>query len=211
MARPIPTQRYLILLVLALLAGLSFVGSDYQDYLPLQHIPTALALLAAIFYLRKYEISNTAFYCFSIFMALHILGARYVYSYVPYDHWSLSAFGVSINETFGWTRNHYDRFVHFAFGFLFYMPIREVIARIFHISDKKASYLTMEFVIALSAVYELLEWLIAMVLAPDQAEAYNGQQGDMWDAQKDMTLALAGAVVAMLIRVIFKKRTKGTA
>ena len=62
-----------------------------------------------------------------------------------------------------------------------------------------AWYTAFEFVLAFSMLYELFEWGLAMVLSPRNADAYNGQQGDVWDAQKDMSLALLGAGLALLV------------
>ena len=63
-------------------------------------------------------------------------------------------------------------------------------------------------ILAMSAVYEIIEWALAMALAPDWAEAYNGQQGDMWDSQKDMALATAGAIITLLVRPFLEKCSK---
>lgn len=59
--------------------------------------------------------------------------------------------------------------------------------------------MALEFILATSAVYEIAEWLVAVTLAPDWADHYNGQQGDVWDAQKDMALAALGAAVGLLV------------
>lgn len=182
-----------------MLVGVSFIGSVYREYLPLQHIPTAIGLAVFLVLSRKYPLSNLSFTCISIFLLFHVLGARYVYSNVPYDEWAKAIFGKSISETFGWTRNHYDRFVHFIYGALFYIPMREVLIRFAHLPQKKSGYFAFEFIIASSTIYELLEWLIAIAMAPDQADAYNGQQGDMWDSQKDTLMAIAGALLIMVV------------
>lgn len=62
-------------------------------------------------------------YCLVVFLWLHILGARYIYSFVPYDDWSRSVLGSGISEWFGWERNHYDRLVHLCFGGLWMVAI----------------------------------------------------------------------------------------
>jgi putative membrane protein len=87
---------------------------------------------------------------------------------------------------FGWRRNHFDRLVHFAYGLCLTMILRLKPLR------------SLEIVLATSALYELFEWGVAVTLAPGMAEAYNGQQGDIWDPHKDMTLALLGAIVAVV-------------
>ena len=97
------------------------------------------------------------------------------------------------------TRNHYDRIVHFSFGFLLAYPIRELTIRISDAKGFWSFWFPVEFVLAFSAVYELLEWLIAVMFGGDLGIAYLGTQGDVWDAQKDMFVAGLGSVIAMLV------------
>jgi putative membrane protein len=122
-------------------------------------------------------------------------------SYVPYDEVFRGLTGNTISGIFGWERNHYDRFVHFAFGILALPPLSEILQRYCAFRPSVAAMMGMVFVLAIGAVYEILEWQVAMVFAPEFAESYNGQQGDIWDAQKDMALAWVGA--ALMIPIIF--------
>lgn len=125
-----------------------------------------------------------------VFLTLHTIAARWLYSSVPYDDWTDALFGFRASELFGWRRNHFDRLVHFAYGLCLTMALRLIVPR------------ALELVLATSALYELLEWGIAMTLAPDMAEAYNGQQGDVWDPHMDMFLALLGALVAGTVQIV---------
>jgi putative membrane protein len=100
---------------------------------------------------------------------------------------------------FGTVRNHYDRIVHFAFGFLLAYPLREMVIRISDTKGFWGFWFPVEFVLAFSCVYELLEWLIAVLFGGDLGVAYLGTQGDVWDAQKDMFNAGVGSAVAMVI------------
>jgi putative membrane protein len=125
-----------------------------------------------------------------VFLTLHTIAARWLYSSVPYDDWASTLFGFRLSDVFGWQRNHFDRLVHFAYGLCLAMVLRVKPLR------------ALEFVLATSAVYELFEWGVAVVMAPDMAESYNGQQGDVWDPHKDMALAALGAVVAVVIHVV---------
>jgi putative membrane protein len=117
---------------------------------------------------------------------------------VPYERWFGAAIGSGPQEWFGWKRNHYDRLVHVAFGALFILPLVEVAMRFGRLRFGGALVFAMLVIATVSAVYEVFEWLLAMIAAPEYAEAYNGQQGDLWDAQKDMALALSGGVVSAL-------------
>lgn len=167
-----------------------------QDQL-LQHIPTLPSMLVILYGTRKGWWSLSAVVCLMIFAWLHILGARFVYSCVPYDEWSRQLFGISISESFGWKRNHFDRFVHLIFGAVMLLPVAEIflLRGIRNLTDNL--FISFCFLTAVSCVYEILEWGAAVVMSPDRAEAYNGQQGDSWDAQKDMALACLGTLLAI--------------
>lgn len=165
----------------------------------LQHFPTIVVLVALPLLARRFPLSNATITCIVVFMLLHVVGARYIYSYVPYDQWAESLFGFSLTERFGFTRNHYDRLVHFFFGVLWVRPVWEVCVRYLGVPRRFAFYTALEFVLAFSMLYELFEWGITMVLSPDDAGKYNGQQGDIWDAQKDMSFAFLGAILSLCL------------
>jgi putative membrane protein len=131
-------------------------------------------------------------------LVLHVVGARWIYSNVPYEKWCDSLFGAGPQEWFGWIRNHYDRLVHLAFGLLMPLPIAEAAMRFGGLSRRWALFTAISVVASASAVYEVFEWLLAIVAAPEYAEHYNGQQGDIWDGQKDMALAIAGSLIAAI-------------
>jgi len=133
------------------------------------------------------------------------LGARYLYSYVPYDTWSEIFLGINITDRFGFERNHYDRLVHFSYGLLLAVPIQEFERLYFGLSASLSAVLAIECVLATSAAYELGEWLVAVVFAPEWAEAFLGQQGDIFDAQKDMALAMVGAMLSIGVFAFFNR------
>lgn len=184
-------------MVLALLAAVIVANIDqpYPSIAPLHHVPTAGLIVAAPLMLRRWPLSNGAVACIVAFFLLHTLGGRYTYSNVPYDDWSRPVLGVSITDVFGFGRNHYDRFVHFAYGILAVAPVREALMRHAGLGPRIALYVAFECVLAVSCLYEILEWLLAVIAAGPTADAYNGQQGDIWDAQEDMALAALGALI----------------
>ncbi|MBX7210073.1 MAG: DUF2238 domain-containing protein [Verrucomicrobiaceae bacterium] len=134
-----------------------------------------------------------------VFMCLHEIGAHYTYSQVPYDDWWRHLTGHTLNDVFGWQRNHFDRVVHFLYGLLVAYPIREVFLRIVRARGFWGYFLPLDLTMSTSLIYELIEWLAASVLGGDLGQAYLGTQGDMWDAHKDMALASLGALLAMLV------------
>jgi putative membrane protein len=179
----------------------SCIRPPYPSELVLQHIPTVVAIIGLVFADHRWRFSLGSFAQVLAFLGLHLLGARYLYSNVPYDDWTGAIFGAEISTQFGWERNHYDRLVHLAYGLLLVGPCREGLVRGAGVRGVWSHALAVSLILATSAGYELLEGLVAVVLDPAEAEAYNGQQGDMWDAQKDMALALLGAVVSTALVV----------
>ncbi|MGD9644720.1 MAG: DUF2238 domain-containing protein [Pirellulales bacterium] len=168
----------------------------------LQHVLTVAALVALAIAARRRWFSTPAFVCMVLFLWLHIIAARYIYSYVPYDDWLQAALGFSPTQVFGWQRNHFDRLVHVFFGALAVLPACEVAQRFGGLGRWWAIAFAVVFVLAVGSIYEIAEWIVAVVLSPESAEAYNGQQGDMWDAQKDMALAAVGALVVAAALVL---------
>lgn len=94
-------------------------------------------------------------------------------------------------------RSHYDRIVQFAFGVFAIRPAWESLTRRFEVPPRFAWYAAVEFVLAAGLVYELFEWALTLVLSPADAGAYNGQQGDVWDAHRDMLCACIGALLSV--------------
>ena len=206
------TTRERILLGVLVTAGLvSCVRAPFPEQMYLQHVPTVVMVILLPLVARKRLLSVTAFACVVAFMLLHVVGARYIYSYVPYDAWSETILGMNITERFGFRRNHFDRGVHFAFGLLSVRPVWEILTRRFRAPSRFAFYASVEFVLAFSLVYELFEWGLTMVLSPEDAGAYNGEQGDIWDAHRDMSFAFLGACLGLLVwRVssVFTRRSR---
>lgn len=194
--RMLPRPQFAMLLILVVAVMLANVRQPYPTIAPLQHLPTLLLVLAAPSLLARWPLLNKAVGSLVVFMMLHTLGGRYTYSNVPYDEWSRLLTGHTISETFGLTRNGYDRLVHLAFGLLWVLPFSEAMRRYAAMGWRSSLWMAILFVGAMSALYEVFEWLLTIIAAPDVADRYNDQQGDIWDAQNDMTLAIIGAAIA---------------
>jgi putative membrane protein len=148
---------------------------------------------------RRLQFSEAAYQCMFVFFVLHAVGAHFTYSLVPYDHWFEALTGQGLNTLLGLERNHYDRLVHFMYGALWLLPTVELFDRYAPPRGIWRWLMPVLFVTSHSVIFELLEWVAVLVVAPSLGEAYLGTQGDVWDAQKDMALASAGAVLAMAI------------
>lgn len=199
-------QRALLALV-AVAVLLANVRQPFPDIAPLQHIPTVLLLLVAPLLLTRWPLSSRSLGLLTLFWLLHTLGGRYTYSNVPYDDWARSLFGHDISTSFDLARNGYDRIVHLAFGLLWTPPIAELLRRHHGCGRRTSGWFALAIIGAASALYEVFEWLLTMVLAPGLAAEYNGQQGDMWDAQKDMAIAMLGTGVAMAAGIRRRRAT----
>ena len=195
-------QKHLIytLIILSLAIIIASIKPLYwQSYL-LHQFGTIVLIMPMVYLFVKHKISTTSLYAMTVFLLLHISGAKWSYSYVPYDDWSMAMFGISISETFNFNRNMYDRVVHFGYGLFLYPLIYDLIKHSFkQNSHRQLIFIVLMVNMASSMLYELFEWGLAITLSEQDAENYNGQQGDMWDAHKDMGLALIGAVITSLI------------
>jgi putative membrane protein len=195
-AIPVPQRRMILSLVVAI--GLANIAQPYPDLAPLQHGPTITLLLAAPWLLRRWSLSNGAVGCIWLFLLLHTLGARWIYSYVPYDDWSRAVVGDDLSSFFGTSRNGYDRLVHFAFGALLTLPLAQSVHRFGGLRPGWSLAFAFAAVGLGSALYEIFEWLLTIFVAGETADYYNGQQGDVWDAQKDMAAAQVGSALALI-------------
>lgn len=197
------TITVLLVIVLASIKPL-----DWSSYL-LHQAGTLLFLMMMLGAYYYWHIHSRAYVLAILFLLVHIIGARYLYSYVPYDDWTQQLFDINLSARFGWQRNMYDRLVHFSYGLLLFSAMFESLKHLLSIqSSKQLIILTLMLNMSTSMLYELFEWGIATTLSPEAAEAYNGQQGDVWDAHKDMALALVGGLMSasvVLLRALTNK------
>ena len=147
---------------------------------------------------RKFHFSNLSYALILIFLAIHTVGAHYTYAKVPAGFW--------LADLFHLQRNYYDRVIHFAFGFLLVYPMRELLQRSAGASQTWAAWLAVSALAALSSFFEIVEAIIAQLVAPDLGSAYLGTQGDSGDAQKDMGSAFVGALITALGIAFLRRR-----
>ncbi len=190
----------LVVTILALILSAIGATATWKDFI-LHHIATVLFIVWLARYHRRLGFDDVSFVMMFVFVIGHVVGARYLYSDVPYDQWSEDFLGFSIDSTFGFERNHYDRLIHFLFGFLFQRPVRQLLDRKIDCRPWICTLLAIVSIGSFGAIYEVVEWSIAALLSPETADKYNGQQGDMWDAQKDMALAYLGASLIACVKL----------
>jgi putative membrane protein len=169
-----------------------------QDWL-LENLLTLVAIPTLVLTRNQLRFSNTAYGCLFLFFCLHTIGSHYTYSLVPYDEWWRTLTGRTLASVFGFERNHYDRLIHFLYGALIVVPSLELFVAYAPPRGVWRFLLPILFVMSHSVIYETIEWLAALIVAPELGHMYLGTQGDEWDAQKDMALATGGAIVTMLL------------
>ena len=163
---------------------------DRHDWV-LENLLVVGAVAVLIGTYRAFPLSDLTYVLITLFMTLHAVGAHYTYSEVPLGFW--------MRDTFALARNPFDRVVHFSFGLLMAYPIREVFLRVANARGFWAYYLPLDVTLAFSALYEIMEMVIATLVAPGTGDAWLGTQGDVWDPQKDMGLAALGALICMTV------------
>ena len=141
---------------------------------------------------RRLRFSDFAYTCLFVFFVLHAIGAHYTYSLVPYADWWQSIGGTAPEG-----RNHFDRAVHFLYGVLVTPAAVEIFARYGRYARPWAFLLPCMFMAGHSVVYETIEYAAAVAFGGDLGQAYLGTQGDVWDSQKDMALALLGTTIML--------------
>lgn len=174
--------------------------SDINNWL-LENALTFLFLVVLFLFYKKYQFSDLTYLLIGIYLCLHVYGSKYTYAENPFGYW--------LQDVFQSERNHYDRIVHFSFGFLLAYPMRELFLKWFQYPKMVAWILPIEITLSISGLYELIEWAVADVFFQEQGVAYLGTQGDIWDAQKDIFLAFSGALLSTSIVSILKKVVKG--
>jgi putative membrane protein len=186
------TNENRILLVLTLVA-LTVSGYQPHDRLTwiLETLPVMIALpLLALTY-GRFRFTPLAYRLMFLHALILILGGHYTYARVPLGNW--------MQDWFDFTRNHYDRIGHVAQGFIPAIVAREILLRLSPL--RRGGWLFFLVVcvcFAISALYELTEWWAALV-NEQAAAAFLGTQGDPWDTQWDMFLALCGAILSLLL------------
>ena len=181
-------------LALLFVTALVFAWSGWRPYDRLTWwLETTPGILGALLLIATYTRFRFTTLCYTL-IALHIMllcvGGHYTYARVPLFNW--------LEPIFGWHRNHFDRLGHFAQGFVPALIGRELFIRLRVVSSSGWRFAIVILIcMGISALYELLEWATALT-AGSASTAFLGTQGDVWDTQEDMFMALIGAICALL-------------
>ena len=193
-------QNYLLIsfIIAFLIFWLStLVGTtDYKNWIMENTLVVIFLSLLAYTY-NKFRFRDLTYTFIFVYLSLHIYGAMYTYAENPFGYW--------MKDIFHFQRNHYDRIVHFSFGFMLAYPMRDFFMNKMKFPNWVCWLLPIEITLSFSCLYELIEWAVADVFFPEQGIAYLGTQGDIWDAQKDMFMAFCGAVIITFIVLMMKR------
>lgn len=156
----------------------------------LEVLPAALGLVVILATYNKFRLTSLLYVLIFCHALILIIGGHYTYAEMPLFNW--------LRDTFALSRNYYDRWGHFVQGFVPALIAREILVRKAVLQrGKMLNFIIICICLAISASYELIEWAVAEATGI-AAEAFLGTQGDVWDTQWDMFLALCGASVALL-------------
>ncbi len=188
-----PDDRIALALLGIVLVGVVVSGIQPHDRrVWLLEVLPWLALLGMVVVLdRRYRMTSLSHFAIAALCLIFLFGAHYTYSRVPFGLW--------LRDELDLQRNPYDRIAHFMGGFVGGILLREVLLRRTRLVRQWRTFALVSMVVlALAAVYEILEWWIALATRQEASE-FLAHQGDEWDTQWDMVLAVLGASLAQLI------------
>lgn len=192
MAQMSAVRPFHLALLAAVLGVLAWSGVAPYDRLTwwLEVSPALAGLVALAVTWRRFRLTDLALTLVALHMIILCVGGKYTYALVPLGEWVRDAFHLG--------RNHYDRLGHFAQGFVPAIIAREIILRRGVLARRGwLPFLVVCICGAISASYELIEWLVALT-SKEASDSFLGTQGDPWDTQTDMALAFAGAAIALV-------------
>jgi len=189
----VPSVRFLIALSLPVAAVYlwSAIGPKERGTWWLEVFPTLLVVPVLVATYRRFPLTPLLYVLIAIHACILAVGGHYTYAEVPFFNW--------IRDTFHLARNHYDRVGHFIQGFVPAMAARELLIRTSPLRRGPWLFAVVCCIaLAISACYEFIEWWTALLTSPETGNAFLGTQGDVWDTQWDMFLALLGSITAQL-------------
>lgn len=160
--------------------------------------PLFVVFGALLFTYPKFKFSNTAYVLMSMWLFLHMIGAKYTFADVPFE-WGNRILSPFLGEG----RNHFDRFAHYIIGF-YAFPMAEWLLRKKKCTFGTAMWFALFFIMAVAGAYEVIEWQYAVIEGGDAGIEFLGSQGDIWDAQKDILADTLGAITALIVYVFVR-------
>ena len=189
----VQNKLYHIILLSSFVALLILSAIKPHDYFTwfLEVIPAIIGSAILVVVYRKFKFTNLTYSLIWVHALILIVGGHYTYAEVPLFNW--------LKEVLDLSRNHYDRVGHLAQGFIPAIVAREILLRTSPLRPGKwLFFIVVCICLAISSSYELIEWGVAE-LTGSAADAFLGTQGDVWDTQWDMLLAVCGAISSLIV------------
>ena len=172
------------------LAWSAWQPHDYPTWW-LEVLPALIALIVLFLTRKRFPLTPLAYWLILLHSIILMVGGHYTYAEVPLGDW--------LSNWSGGSRNNYDKLGHLAQGFIPAIVVREVLVRNTVVAVRGwLSFIVVSICLAISALYELIEWWVAL-LSGEAADAFLGTQGYVWDTQSDMFLAFLGAIAALVV------------
>ena len=188
MKRIVPSHLVLLAIVAIVFAWSAWKPHDRLTWW-LETMPAIVGAIVLCLTYTRFRFTTLVYTVIAIHMCILCIGGHYTYARVPFFDW--------LRPLFDWERNHFDRLGHFAQGFVPALIARELFIRLEILNRTRwLPFLTICVCLAISAFYEMIEWWAA-ALSKSAAVEFLATQGDVWDTQKDMLLALFGAICAL--------------
>lgn len=184
-------EKHLLLLIF-FIGILIWSVIDPKDYVIwiLELTPAIIGLIILVITYKKFKLTTLAYFLLTIAGIIMAIGGHYTYGDMPIFNWFKKALHLE--------RNYYDRFGHFFFGATTAIIAREILIRKSPLKrGKLLLFIILSFCLSFGAIYELIEWVVA-IISGTNAKAFLGTQGDTWDAQWDILVALLGGIISLL-------------
>lgn len=182
-------RRILLVIVLLVFLWSGYLPHDRMTWI-LEVFPVIFGVPILVFTYKRFPLTPLTYVLLAVHAIILMVGGKYTYALVPLGDW--------VSDALGLARNHYDRLGHLAQGFVPAILAREILLRTSPLRPGKWLFtIVVAICLGFSALYELMEWTVAEV-AGASSDSFLGTQGDVWDTQKDMALALIGAILAQV-------------
>lgn len=158
-------------------------------------IPAIIIILLSVLY-TKTRLTNSSYLYVCILLILHAIGSHYTYSLCPVGFW--------LKDILKCERNNYDRLICFLFGVLIYIPVMDILYNRLRMRYFYACVISCLIILSFSAINEIIQIYLSMLLSEQEAAIYLGFQSDVFDCQKDMATVFVGSFVAMIGYIFYR-------
>jgi len=183
-----PKKLFLIFLLIWII---TFINPPSRIDNLIENIIVFIFLPIVLLSYYKFRLSNFSYFLIFIFGVLHITAAHYGYWNTPWGNW--------FKDVLDWERNHYDRMVHFLFGFLMTPVFVDLLKKYLPSNRLMAGVFVFGVIFSIGSFYEIAEFVAGLLLKPEAGLSFLGFQGDIWDTQKDMIMQGTGSVLSFFV------------